>query len=85
MVECPSIYEMLGNSEFKWKKQPEIQVWRKHSNDGYGEVSVNLESYGPNESITLFEEALRHNEVLLHNYFGVEIINVCPESPCVIS
>lgn len=76
---------MLGNSEFKWKKQPEIQVWRKHSNDGYGEVSVNLESYGPNESITLFEEALRHNEVLLHNYFGVEIINVCPESPCVIS
>lgn len=76
---------MLGNPEFKWKKQPEIQVWRKHSNDGYGEVSVNLESYGPNESITLFEEALRHNEVLLHNYFGVEIINVCPESPCVIS
>ncbi|XP_030970868.1 phospholipase A(1) LCAT3 isoform X2 [Quercus lobata] len=63
LVECPSIYEMLGNPEFKWKKQPEIQVWRKHSNDGYGEASVDLESYGPTEIITLFEEALRHNEL----------------------
>ncbi|KAM4082789.1 hypothetical protein ACB094_08G007200 [Castanea mollissima] len=63
LVECPSIYEMLGNPEFKWKKQPEIQVWRKHSNDGDGEASIDLESYGPIESITLFEEALRHNEL----------------------
>ncbi|CAK9155466.1 unnamed protein product [Ilex paraguariensis] len=60
LVECPSIYEMLPNPEFKWKKQPQIHVWRKQSNDG--EVSVKLESYGPNESVTLFEEALRNNE-----------------------
>ncbi|XP_015875755.2 phospholipase A(1) LCAT3 [Ziziphus jujuba] len=61
LVECPSIYEMLANPEFNWKKQPEIQVWRKLSEDG--ETYVELESYGPTESITLFEEALRHNEL----------------------
>ncbi|KAE8009820.1 hypothetical protein FH972_006232 [Carpinus fangiana] len=65
LVECPSIYEMLANPEFKWKKQPEIQVWRKHSVDG--EASADLELYGPIESITLFEEALRRNEL---NYDG---------------
>lgn len=54
---------MLANPEFKWKKQPEIQVWRKHSKDG--ETSIELDSYGPVESITLFREALRHNEVQL--------------------
>ncbi|KAK9919215.1 hypothetical protein M0R45_027825 [Rubus argutus] len=61
LVECPSIYEMLANPDFKWKKQPEIQVWRKHSTDG--ETSIELDSYGPVESITLFREALRHNEL----------------------
>ncbi|XP_057471467.1 phospholipase A(1) LCAT3-like isoform X2 [Actinidia eriantha] len=61
LVECPSIYEMLPNPEFKWKNQPEIQVWRKQSQDG--ETFVKLESYGLNENLTLFEEALRHNEL----------------------
>ncbi|KAI9077919.1 hypothetical protein K1719_040048 [Acacia pycnantha] len=68
LVECPSIYEMLANPEYKWKKQPEIHVWRKHTKDG--EINVNLESYGPNQSISLFEEALRHNEL---NYDGKTI------------
>ncbi|XP_038704944.1 phospholipase A(1) LCAT3 isoform X2 [Tripterygium wilfordii] len=61
LVECPSIYEMLPNSEFKWEKQPQVQVWRKLSNDE--ETSVKLESYGPSESTTIFEGALRHNEL----------------------
>ncbi|KAI3459118.1 hypothetical protein Pfo_015781 [Paulownia fortunei] len=65
LVECPSVYEMLPNPDFNWKKQPEIQVWRKHSNDG--ETSVGLESYGRNECVTLFEEALKNNEL---NYNG---------------
>ncbi|XP_074322608.1 phospholipase A(1) LCAT3 [Apium graveolens] len=60
LVECPSIYEMLPNPKFKWKKQPEILVWRGQSTDG---ETVNLESYGPNESVLLFEEALRNNEL----------------------
>lgn len=54
---------MLANPKFDWKELPEIQVWRKHSKDG--ETIVDLESYGPIESISLFEEALKHNEVPL--------------------
>ncbi|KAK3028007.1 hypothetical protein RJ639_040006 [Escallonia herrerae] len=65
LVECPSVYEMLGNPGFKWKKQPEVQVWRKQSNDG--ESSVKLEMYDPTNCITLFEEALKNNEL---NYDG---------------
>lgn len=61
LIECPSVYEMLPNPEYKWKKQPEIQVWQKRSKDG--DTFVNLESYGPIENVALFEEALRHNEL----------------------
>ncbi|XAR65807.1 Phospholipase A(1) [Bertholletia excelsa] len=68
LVECPSIYEMLPNSEFKWEKQPEIQVWQKKLVDG--ETCVKLESYGPTESVVLFEKALRHNEL---NYDGKKV------------
>ncbi|PIN21626.1 Lecithin:cholesterol acyltransferase (LCAT)/Acyl-ceramide synthase [Handroanthus impetiginosus] len=65
LVECPSVYEMLPNPDFNWKKQPEIHVWRKHSKDE--ETSVELESYGRNECVYLFEEALKNNEL---NYNG---------------
>ncbi|KAG4922539.1 hypothetical protein JHK85_052218 [Glycine max] len=68
LVECPSIYEMLANPYYEWKKQPEILVWRKHTKDG--DNNINLESYGPTQSISLFEEALRDNEV---NYKGKTI------------
>ncbi|CAI9772385.1 unnamed protein product [Fraxinus pennsylvanica] len=61
LVECPSIYEMLPNIDFDWKKKPEIQVWRKQSKDG--ETSVELESYDPGASVNLFEEALKSNEL----------------------
>lgn len=54
---------MLANPEFNWKKQPQIHVWRKKSKGG--ETSVELENYDSTECITLFEEALRNNEVLL--------------------
>ncbi|XP_061368539.1 phospholipase A(1) LCAT3 [Gastrolobium bilobum] len=65
VVECPSIYEMLPNPEYEWKKQPEIHVWRKQTKNG--DININLESYGPVQSISLFEEALRDNEL---NYNG---------------
>ncbi|KAF2283121.1 hypothetical protein GH714_043445 [Hevea brasiliensis] len=65
LVECPSIYEMLANPNFKWERQPQIQVWLEQSDDG--ESSVKLESYGPLDSITFFQEALRNNEL---NYYG---------------
>jgi hypothetical protein len=59
LVECPSIYEMLPNPEFKWKKKPIIQVWRKNpEKDGIVEL-VQYET----DCVSLFEEALRNNEV----------------------
>lgn len=63
LIECPSIYEMLPNPDFKWEKQPEILVWRKKSKDG--NTVVKLERYDASTSVTLFEEALKSNEVYL--------------------
>ncbi|CAA6667808.1 unnamed protein product [Spirodela intermedia] len=62
LVECPSIYEMLPNPEFKWKRKPLINVWRKQPDSKDGSV-VKLDTYDSTESTTLFEEALRNNEV----------------------
>ncbi|KAK1295099.1 Phospholipase A(1) LCAT3 [Acorus calamus] len=62
LVECPSIYEMLPNPEFKWKQQPLIRVWRKQM-DGQDDLPVKLETYAPTESTTLFEESLRNNKL----------------------
>ncbi|MCD7456595.1 Phospholipase A(1) lcat3 [Datura stramonium] len=64
LVECPSIYEMLPNPDFKWEKQPEILVWRKKSKDG--NTVVKLERYDARTSVTLFEEALKSNELNLN-------------------
>lgn len=61
LIECPSIYEMLPNPEFKWKKQPEIVVWRNYSENG--EDSVKLETYDPSGCVELFVEALKDNEL----------------------
>ncbi|XP_010549765.1 PREDICTED: phospholipase A(1) LCAT3 [Tarenaya hassleriana] len=61
LVECPSIYEMMGNPDFKWRNQPKIQVWRKKMQND--DASVELESFGPAESIDLFNEALKDNEL----------------------
>ncbi|KAG9144729.1 hypothetical protein Leryth_022914, partial [Lithospermum erythrorhizon] len=61
LVECPSIYEMLPNPKFKWRKQPEIMIWRRHSKDG--ETTIELETYGPNDCVGLFAEALKNNEL----------------------
>lgn len=53
---------MLPNRDFNWKKEPEVLVWRSHSSDG--ETTVTLDSYGCNECVSLFAEALKNNEVL---------------------
>ncbi|KAL1552189.1 Phospholipase A(1) lcat3 [Salvia divinorum] len=61
LVECPSVYEMLPNPGFNWKKEPEVLVWRSNSSDG--EATVTQESYGCNECVSLFAEALKNNEL----------------------
>ncbi|URE13754.1 PGAP1-like protein [Musa troglodytarum] len=60
LIECPSVYEMLPNSGFKWKKKPLIQVWRKLSEE---KENVKLEEYDPATCISFFEEALKNNEL----------------------
>lgn len=64
LVECPSIYEMLPDPDFKWEKQPEILVWRKKSKDG--NIVVKLERYDASTSVTLFKKALKSNELNLN-------------------
>ncbi|XP_062198890.1 phospholipase A(1) LCAT3 isoform X1 [Phragmites australis] len=60
LVECPSIYEMLPNPDFKWKEKPIVQVWRKNpEKDGV----VELVRYEATDCVSLFEEALRNNEL----------------------
>ncbi|KQJ90987.1 phospholipase A(1) LCAT3 isoform X1 [Brachypodium distachyon] len=60
LVECPSIYEMLPNPYFKWKEKPIIQVWRKNpEKDGL----VELVQYEAADCVSLFEEALKNNEL----------------------
>ncbi|KAK1427280.1 hypothetical protein QVD17_15963 [Tagetes erecta] len=61
LVECPSIYEMLPNPEFKWKKQPEIIVWKKDPKNE--EDAVKMETYGKSGCVGLFTEALKNNEI----------------------
>ncbi|KAD5960578.1 hypothetical protein E3N88_12050 [Mikania micrantha] len=61
LVECPSIYEMLPNPEFGWKKQPEIVVWKNDSENE--QDSVKMETYGTSGSVGLFVEALKDNEI----------------------
>ncbi|KAK9141342.1 hypothetical protein Scep_011023 [Stephania cephalantha] len=67
LIECPSIYEMLPNPTFTWKKQPQIHVWRKQPEGEEKTSPVKVESYGPNDSFALFAEALKNNEL---NYNG---------------
>ncbi|PVH64669.1 hypothetical protein PAHAL_2G329100 [Panicum hallii] len=60
LVECPSIYEMLPNLNFNWTEKPTIQVWRKNpEKDGM----VELVQYEASDCVSLFEEALRNNEL----------------------
>lgn len=50
---------MLPNPTFKWKQQPVLHVWRKNSDNG----EVLLTEYDATDCSSLFEEALRNNEV----------------------
>lgn len=73
LIECPSIYEMLPNPDFKWKRQPLIHVWRKQPDSKDGSV-VKLDTYDSTESTTLFEEALKNNEVLKFKH--IDLLNL---------
>ncbi|KAJ3681145.1 hypothetical protein LUZ60_015634 [Juncus effusus] len=59
LVECPSVYEMLPNPNFKWKQKPVINVWQKNSESN----EVELLNYDATNCVSLFEQALRNNEL----------------------
>lgn len=66
---------------FEWENIPKICVWRKTSpDDEYDSSPVKLETYGPLESIDVFEEALRDNEVSMQNIHGK--LQLCNNGYC---
>lgn len=76
LIECPSIYELAGCSNFHWSHIPLLEIWReKLDNDGNSHII--LESYPPAESIEIFKEALSANTVSYELLLcQVQIINV---------
>jgi len=67
LLECPSIYELLANPNYKWTDTPLLQIWRENL-DNDGKKSALLESYEPEEAIKMIEKALSSNEVC-HSHF----------------
>ncbi|KAK1326277.1 Lecithin-cholesterol acyltransferase-like 4 [Acorus calamus] len=63
LIECPSIYELMACPNFDWNTSPSLQVWREKIE--CGNTCTILESYGPEESISIMEEALSCNTVLI--------------------
>lgn len=69
LIECPSIYELMACPDFDWQHIPLLEIWReRHDSDGNSRII--LESYPPEESISIFKEALSRNTV---NYDGVDV------------
>ncbi|KMT03695.1 hypothetical protein BVRB_8g188460 [Beta vulgaris subsp. vulgaris] len=62
LVECPSIYELMACPKFHWQDPPRLEIWRK-KHDGDGNSLIMLDSYTPEESITIFEKSLSRNTV----------------------
>ncbi|KAH0681529.1 hypothetical protein KY290_023702 [Solanum tuberosum] len=62
LIECPSIYELMGCPDFHWEHAPLLEIWKEKSNSN-GESSVVLESYSPLEAVSVYELALSNNKV----------------------
>ncbi|TKY58986.1 Lecithin-cholesterol acyltransferase 4 [Spatholobus suberectus] len=69
LIECPSIYELIGCPNFHWQHIPVLELWReRHDSDGKSHIV--LESYPPRDSIEILKQALVNNTV---NYDGEEL------------
>ncbi|XP_058198528.1 lecithin-cholesterol acyltransferase-like 4 [Rhododendron vialii] len=69
LLECPSFYELMACPHFCWENSPLLQIWKQNC-DSDGNSNILLESYSPEESISIFTEALSTNMV---KYDGVDI------------
>lgn len=62
LIECPSIYELMACPKFHWQNPPRLEIWREKRDDDR-KCLVMLESYAPEESITIYEKSLSTNTV----------------------
>ncbi|XP_058072049.1 lecithin-cholesterol acyltransferase-like 4 [Magnolia sinica] len=62
LIECPSIYELMGSPNFDWNITPLLQIWRERHTNGENSRTM-LESYEPEEVISIMKEALANNKV----------------------
>ncbi|KAH7661718.1 Lecithin:cholesterol/phospholipid:diacylglycerol acyltransferase protein [Dioscorea alata] len=69
LIECPSIYELMGNPNFSWDVTPLLQIWRE-KDDGNGGLRALLESYEPMEALDIVANALSSNTVV---YNGLQL------------
>ncbi|XP_054803359.1 lecithin-cholesterol acyltransferase-like 4 [Prosopis cineraria] len=75
LIECPSLYELMGCPGFHWENIPVLELWReKHDCDGKhnsdGKPHIILESYHPEHSVEIIKESLATNKV---NYDGEDL------------
>ncbi|KAK4368310.1 hypothetical protein RND71_012102 [Anisodus tanguticus] len=68
LIECPSIYVLMGCPDFHWEHAPVLEIWKEKSNSN-GESTVILESYSPLEAVSVYERALSNNK---SNYISVD-------------
>lgn len=62
LIECPSIYELMACPDFHWQNPPRLEIWREKHDDDENSL-IMLDSYTPEESITIFEKSLSSNTV----------------------
>lgn len=80
LIECPSIYELMGSPDFNWQHIPLLEVWReKHDEDG-NPRNV-LESYPLKESVEILSESLSTNTVSSNCYIVMYITSLRLKSP----
>ncbi|EFJ17895.1 hypothetical protein SELMODRAFT_113667 [Selaginella moellendorffii] len=73
LIECPSLYELMSPPDFKWKRPPELHVWRKCETSN-GSCSVEKAVFNrPYSCVEVMADALKDNTL----HFNGEVLP-CP-------
>ncbi|KAL2930557.1 Lecithin-cholesterol acyltransferase-like 4 [Bienertia sinuspersici] len=89
LIECPSIYELMACPKFHWQNPPSLEIWRE-KHDDIGNSLVMLESYDPEETITIYEKSLSSNTAdcgagTMHLPFNADILSWANETREILS
>ncbi|KAH0455165.1 hypothetical protein IEQ34_015197 [Dendrobium chrysotoxum] len=89
LIECPSIYELMGSLSFSWEEIPLLQIWRER-HDSSGQVHALLESYEADEVTAIMNEALLGNNISCDGMkvplpFNLEILKWANETRKILS